>query len=145
MSSNLEPTDRREEVKVRRRNGVEQRERIVVDRVAERRLTLHRISQIILLLLIILEMFIGLRIVLRLFAANSNAAFAKFVNTITTPFLKPFAALFSTMQVRGLTVELNSLIAMLVYAVAALIIVQAIWLLFNRTSTRSVSTYRRMD
>jgi len=145
MPYNLEPTDRREEVRVNQQPGFEQREQVVVDSVAERRQLLYRISQLIWLAAGVLESMIGLRVFLKLIAANPNAVFARFVYLVTTPFLWPFTNLTAQPTSEGMVLEISSLIAMVVYAVATWVVVQAIWLLFFRTYTRSLKTYRRTN
>lgn len=145
MTYNLEPTDRREEIRVHQQPDFEQREQIIVDAVAERRLILFRVSQLIWLALGILETMIGLRVFLKLIAANPNAFFARFVYAMTAPFLWPFANLTVTPSAEGMVLEISSLIAMVVYAIATWAVVQLIWLLFFRTYTRSMKTYRRTN
>jgi YggT family protein len=145
MAFNLEPTDRREEIRVHQQPDFEQREQIVVDAVAERRQLLYRVSQLIWLAAGVLEAMIGLRVFLKLIAANPNAFFARFVYAMTAPFLWPFSNLTVTPSAEGMVLEISSLIAMVVYAVATWVVVQAIWLLFFRTYTRSLKTYRRTN
>ncbi len=145
MTINLEPTDRREDIRVHQHGDFEQREQIVVDAVAERRLILYRISQLIWLASGVLEAMIGLRVFLKLIAANPNALFARFVYAMTAPFLRPFAGLTVSPSADGMVLEISSLIAMIVYAVATWVLVQAIWLLFYRTYTRSLKTYKRTN
>ena len=143
MSLAPEPADRREEIRVRKDRDVEQSERIVVDEVAERRLWLYRISQFLWLACGALEALIGLRVVLKFIAANPNAGFARMVYSLSALFLQPFAGLVINPSFEGIVLEVTSLIAMMVYALLTLLVVQAIWILFYRTYTRSLKTYRR--
>ncbi len=140
-----DPVDRREEVRIHQDPGRDERERVVVDTVAERRLILYRLSQFVWLLTGILETLIGLRITLKLIAANPNAGFARFIYAITQLFLFPFTGLTINPSFEGMVLEISSLIAMIVYAIAAWAVVQALWLIFFRTHTSSVSTYRRVQ
>ena len=143
MSIMPEQADRREETRVRQGGGVEQREQIVVDEVAERRLWLYRISQILWLACGALESLIGVRIVLKLIAANPQAGFAQLVYALSAPFLRPFANLTVNPSFEGVVVEVTSMIAMAIYALLTLLVVQAIWIVFFRTYTRSMKTFRK--
>lgn len=138
-----EPADRRVETRVRQVGDVEQREQLVVDEVAERRLWLYRISQLIWLACGSLEILIGLRIVLKLIGANAQAGFAQMIYAFSAPFLLPFAGLTINPTVETMILEITSMIAMIVYALLALLVVQAIWIVFYRTYTRSLKTFRR--
>jgi hypothetical protein len=140
-----EPADRREETLVRQNGMVEQREQIVVDEVAERRQLLYRISQLIWLAFGCLEALIGLRIVLKMIAANPGAGFAELVYALSLPFLLPFNNLTTNPSAQGMIFEVTSIIAMAVYALIAVVLVQALWILFYRTYTRSLKTYRRTN
>jgi hypothetical protein len=135
--------DRREETVVSQNGVVEQREQIVVDEVAERRQLLYRVSQFIWLAAGCLESLLGLRIVLKMIAANPNAGFAQFVYALSTPFLLPFNNLTTNPSAQGMVFEVTSIIAMAVYALLALVVVQGLWVLFFRAHTRSLKTYRR--
>ena len=138
-----EPADRREETRVRRNGDVEQREQLIVDEVAERRLWLYRISQLIWLGCGSLEILIALRIVLKLIGANPQASFAQLIYAFSTFFLLPFAGLTLNPSYEGMVLEITSMIAMIVYALLALLGVQAIWIVFYRTYTRSLKTFRK--
>lgn len=138
-----EPADRREETRVRRTGDIEQREQIVVDEVAERRLWLYRISQLIWLACGSLEILIALRILLKLIGANPQAGFAQMIYAFSTPFLLPFAGLTTNPTFEAMVLEITSMIAMIVYALLALLSVQAIWIVFYRTYTRSLKSFRR--
>lgn len=108
----------------------ESREQRRREAAQERRQTLIRVSQIIWLGLGVLEALIGIRFLLKLIAANPEAGFAQFVYTITAVFLVPFAGLTATPSAGGAVLEIPSLIAMLVYGLAAWGLVRLIWVIF---------------
>ena len=137
--------DRRKEVRVQRLGRLENSEKIVVDKVAERREILFKVVQFIWLLGGALEALIGLRILLKFFAANPNTGFAQIVYGLSNLFLWPFANLTVNPALNGLVLELTSMIAMIVYGLLVWILVQVIWVMFYRAHSRSVSTYRRMS
>jgi len=136
--------------------GVERRERRVVDqaggehhetstrdRAAEQQLQLYKGEQLIWLLLGIIDVLIGLRVVLKLFAANANNGFAHFVYGVAGFFLTPFFGLTGTPAAGGSVLEVSSIIAMAIYALIAWGIVWVIRLVFLRTGSRSTTTYDR--
>ncbi|HSM55451.1 MAG TPA: YggT family protein [Candidatus Sulfomarinibacteraceae bacterium] len=136
------PVDRREEVRVYRDIDSEHREHIVQDVGAEREATLSRISGLIWLLTGVLEFGIGLRVLLKLMAANPNAPFVNLVYSVTDLFLWPFLGLTVTPQANGMVLEFSSIIAMVVYAVLAWIVVRLLWLIASPSRSRRVTVER---
>ncbi len=80
----------------------------------------------------VLEGFIGLRVVLRLMAANPDNAFANFIYSVTNVFLWPFSGLTVTPQSGGVVLEISSVIAMLVYLLLAWVFTELLWLILGR-------------
>lgn len=117
---------------------------MVEDVLAKRRLILGRIIQLVWLMAGTLEALIALRFVLKLIAANPDNTFARLVYDLTAVFLWPFFGLTITPSVEGIVLEIHSLIAMLVYALLAWFVVQLIWLIFYRTSARTVTVVERL-
>ena len=103
---------------------------------AERRNTLAKTTQVIWLITSILEGLIGIRILLKVIAANPEAGFAKFVYGMTDVFLAPFSGLTATPSANGAVLEISSLIAMLVYALLASTAVRIIWVIFDKRIRR---------
>lgn len=138
----LGAVERHEEVHVVRDGSAGYRERVIENIGVERRIQLSKGIQFIWLFTGLLEALIGLRIVLKLIAANPNAPFARFVYNITDLFLWPFFGLTATPAAsNGVVLELSSFIAMVVYAVGAWVLVKVLYLVFTPSSSRSVSTY----
>lgn len=138
-----EPVEREERVVQVDEPGYERRERVVADYAAERRQGLYQVSSIIWLVFGVIAGLIGLRVVLRLIAANPASPFANFIYRVTDVFLWPFAGLTTTPSAGGMALELSSLIAMLVYLLLAWLLVRLVWVLFDRPSARSVTRYER--
>lgn len=67
------------------------------------------------------ELLLALRVVLRFFNANPDATFVHWCYTVTQPLLEPFRAVFTSYNVvgRGWVVDYVALFAMAVYAAAA--------------------------
>jgi hypothetical protein len=135
--------DRVEEVIVTQQPGHEQRQEIVTDVAAARNEVINKVTQLIWLLLFLLEALIALRIVLKLIAANPASPFAALIYNMSDLFLWPFFGLTNSPAAAGMVLEVPSIIAMAVYALIAAAVVKVIWLIFSRRPTQSVSTYQR--
>jgi len=85
----------------------------------EQRLFSFKATQWIWLGFGIIEVLIGLRVVLKLIAANPASPFAAFIYNVSDVFLFPFAGLVGTPASGGMVLEFSSIIAMLVYALLA--------------------------
>jgi hypothetical protein len=91
-----------------------------------------RLTQLVWLLFGILEALIGLRVILKLIAANPNSPFAALVYNASYLFVWPFTGLTRTPAAEGMVLEIPSIIAMLVYALVAWAIVRLIWIVLDR-------------
>jgi hypothetical protein len=98
----------------------------------EQRRTLIKISQFIWLGFGVLEGLIGLRILLKLIAANPQSPFAALVYAVTKPFLAPFVGLTPTPAANGVVLEIHAIVALFVYALISVLIERLIWIIFSR-------------
>ena len=98
----------------------------------EQRIFSFKATQWIWLGLGIVEALIGLRVVLKLIAANPESPFAAFIYNVSAIFLYPFAGLVGTPAAGGVVLELSSIIAMLVYALLAWGLERIVWVTFYR-------------
>jgi hypothetical protein len=105
---------------------------VQVDPGHEERVFTFKATQLVWLLFGILEALIGLRIVLKLIAANPGSPFTALIYRITDFFLWPFTGVVASPQFGGMVLELSSFIAMIVYALIAWAIERLIWVLFYR-------------
>ena len=138
------PREQHERVEVVRQPDGEHREHIVQDVGTENRLILEKFVQFIYLVTGLLELALGLRVLLKLIAANPASPFAQMVYMVTDLFVWPFQGLTVTPTAgNGMTLELSTFFAMLIYAVAAWGLAKILYLLFSPTSSRSVSVYHR--
>ncbi len=99
---------------------------------AEQRRTLIKISQFIWLGFGVLEGLIGLRILLKLIAANPQSPFANLIYEVTKPFLAPFVGLTPAPAANGVVLEIPSIVALFVYALISVLIERLIWIIFSR-------------
>ncbi len=131
--------DRRDETVVTRQPGYTATEQFTRDVAAERRLRSVLINRIIWAILVLLEVLLGLRFVLKLIAANADSGFAVLIYGITRPFIAPFALLVGTPTSGGITLEVTTLIAMGIYALLFWGVVTVIRIVMDRPSARSAT------
>ena len=99
---------------------------------SEQRNFVVRLTQMVWLLFGILEALIGLRVILKLIAANPNSPFAALVYNASSLFVWPFSGLTRTPAAEGMVLDIPSIIAMFVYALVAWVIVRLIWIVLDR-------------
>jgi YggT family protein len=97
------------------------------------------VTQIIGAILGLLEILLGMRVVLKVIAANPDVGFATFVYGITKPFLAPFTALVGTPKSGGTILEVTTLIAMAVYALLFWIVIRAVRIAATRPTARTIT------
>ncbi len=137
--------DREEQVRVHQHAGYQQERQVVENVDAGRRTAISRITQLIWLFLGVLEAIIGLRVLLKLIAANPANPLAKFVYGFSDLFLWPFQGLTIEPSAQGMVLEIPAIIAMFVYALIGWAIVRLFWLLFYQPASRTVRTVERED
>ena len=139
----VQSVDRKEEVEVQEGGGRAHREKIIVDKGAERRLFTERLSRLVYLVTGVIDSLIGVRVLLKLIAANPDNTFAALIYRVTDWMLRPFASLITNPSIGNSVVEITSIIAMLVYALIGWLLVQFIWIVLFRSNTRTVSIYNQ--
>lgn len=98
----------------------------------EQRIFTFKATQLIWLLLGILEALIALRIGLKLIGANPASPIVVLIYEFTALFLFPFRGLTSSPAVGNMVLEIYSMFAMLVYALVAWAMERIVWLIFYR-------------
>jgi hypothetical protein len=106
----------------------------------EQRIFTFKVTQLIWLLLGILEAIIALRIGLRLIGANPDSPIVAMIYGFTYLFLFPFTNLISSPTVGNMVLELSSMFAMLIYALLAWAVERIVWLIFYRPRAAVVGT-----
>lgn len=101
--------------------------------------TLIRSTRLLYLAFAGIEALIGLRVLLKLIAADPNNTFARTVYRLTDVLLRPFMNLTGTPSVGPMVLDLPALIGMLVYMLAGWIAVRLAWVLFAPTSSEPSS------
>ncbi|KKP42417.1 MAG: hypothetical protein UR31_C0015G0017 [Parcubacteria group bacterium GW2011_GWA2_33_14] len=95
---------------------------------------LYKGIQIVWYLLGLIEALLGLRFVLKLLGANPFSEFVSFIYNISHPLVAPFLGVFNRVQIQGVILEWESLIAMLVYFFVAWAIIN-LFLISKTVST----------
>lgn len=98
----------------------------------EQRIFTFKVTQLIWLLLGILETLIALRIGLKLIAANPDSLIVAMIYGFTNLFLFPFQGMTVTPSAGGMVLEISSMFAMVVYALIAWAVERIIWVIFYR-------------
>ena len=104
----------------------------------ERRIATFKITYVIWLVLGLLEALIGLRILLKLMAANPANPFAMLVYNFSYIFVFPFLTLTATPTASGIVLEIGSFIAMGVYALLFWAIERLVWVILYRPRQAAV-------
>lgn len=98
----------------------------------EQRLFTFKATQLIWLLLGILEALIALRVGLKLIGANPDSQIVAMIYGFTALFLFPFTGLIGSPTAGSMVLELSSLFAMLIYALIGWAGERLVWLVFYR-------------
>jgi hypothetical protein len=98
----------------------------------EQRVATFKVTQLIWLMLGLLEAAIALRVVFKLIGVNAANSFATLLYNVTGLFVAPFASLTGAPQAGGMILEISSVIAMIVYFLIAWAFERIVYLVFYR-------------
>ncbi len=98
----------------------------------EQRVATFKATQLLWLLLGLLEAALALRVVFKLIGVNAANPFATFLYGLTELFVAPFASLTGAPSAGGMVLEISTVIAMIVYMLLAWILERVIFVLFYR-------------
>ena len=126
-------------------NQVVHREESYVDENLRRANMRSRITNITYFILGVLEVFLLLRLLLRLLGANEASGFVTFIYDLTHIFVGPFNGIFNDQALGRSVFETSTLIAMIIYALLAWGIVSLGRLVFApvNPASQNVMTTRR--
>jgi hypothetical protein len=99
---------------------------------AKGRTTTFKVTQVIWLLLGILETALALRFLFKLIGVNPANTFASILYGFTDLFVAPFASLTGAPAAAGMVFEFTTLIAMLVYALVFYALERIVYVIFYR-------------
>jgi hypothetical protein len=108
-----------------------------------RRIAGDRLTQLVYWVFGIVEGLIAIRLILKALGANQTAGFAQFIYGITAPLVGPFVGLFNNPTYQNDVLELGSIVALIVYALAAWVVAKLVWILVGETRSgmRTHSTH----
>ncbi|HWQ04852.1 MAG TPA: YggT family protein [Longilinea sp.] len=98
----------------------------------EQRVTTFKVTQLIWLLLGILEALIALRVVFKLIGVNEANTFAVLLYNVTGIFVAPFASLIGAPAAGGMVLEISSILAMFIYLLIGWALAKVVNVLFYR-------------
>jgi YGGT family len=124
-------------------SSAERVESVAYDPFEDRRAAALRVQQMVYWIFGLVEGLILIRFVLKALGANPSAGFAEFIYGITSVLVAPFVGLFGNPQAQGSVFELNSLVALIVYGLLAMLLARLAWIMVgdhrSAVTTRSTS------
>ncbi len=87
---------------------------------------LYKLTQIIWFILSLIEILLLFRFILKLIGANPGAAFTSFIYNVSNVFAWPFISVFKVTYVEQNIFEWTTLLAMFVYWIIAVLLVELI-------------------
>lgn len=98
------------------------------------RIIASRVSHVVWTIIGFIEALIAIRVVLKLIGANAGNGFVSFIYGFSDFFVKPFFGIVSDPTSGDSILEINSLIAMLVYLVLGWVVIRIVWLIYDVTA-----------
>lgn len=98
----------------------------------EQRVATFKATQLVWLLLGLLESMLALRVFFKLIAVNASNPFAALLYKVTDIFVAPFASLTGAPAAGGMVLEISTIIAMMVYLLLGWALERTIYVLFYR-------------
>jgi YggT family protein len=132
---NQEVTRHEEQVdrNIERHQAVNLHEKVQGIQTANQNSAVARIVNIVYFLFGAVEVVLLLRVILHLVGANAENGFANFIYGLSATFVSLFASLVQNPTVGATGVlEVTTIIAIIVYMIAAWLIAQLIWLVLSR-------------
>lgn len=96
------------------------------------RFATFKATQMIWLLLGLLEAVLALRVLFKLIAVNATNPFAALLYMVTDLFVAPFASLIKAPAADGMVLEISTLIAMIIYLLIAWALERIVYVVFYR-------------
>lgn len=99
------------------------------------------------IVLSIVGLFVGLRIILKLFGANSETPFVNWIYETSRGLIAPFAGMFPAPVLEGgFVIEFSSIFALIVYSIFGFLLIELLeYVSFNSKNYRVVRTTVREE
>ncbi len=124
---------------------VRRQQKVIHDQDAQRRVLIGKVTSFIWLAFGVLDVLLLFRFALKLIGANPENTFADFVYQASDLFVKPFVGLVESPTSGDMVLDIPVLVAVIVYTLAAWVLVRLVWLLFYHPGKRVISTYYEAD
>jgi hypothetical protein len=98
----------------------------------EQRVATFKATQIIWLVLGLVEALIALRVVFKLIGVNADNMFATLLYNLSGIFVAPFASLTGAPAAGGMVLEISSILAMIIYLLMGWALERIVYVLFYR-------------
>jgi YggT family protein len=118
---------------------------IAYDPFASKRQIAYRLTQLIYWIFGLIEGLILIRFALKALSANPSAGFAEFIYGVTAPLVMPFVGLFGNPSAQGSILELQSIMALIVYALLAWLLARLVWILGGDVRSAVETRATRID
>lgn len=87
------------------------------------------------------EIFVALRVLLKLISANPQSGFTRFIYAVTGPLTAPFRNIVASPTAgNGSTLEISSILAIVVYLLTCWLVVRLVQIVLERPGGRFAST-----
>ncbi len=98
------------------------------------------VRRVLYTILSVVEVFLAIRLLLRLFAANPDAVFSRLIYALTFPFIAPFSGVFPESHASGSVLEISTILAMIMYPLFCWVIVRLVRLTNDRRPTTPMTS-----
>jgi uncharacterized membrane protein len=115
------------------RAEIDRAESVAYDPYEARRVVAFRVTQLVYWIFGLIVALVAVRFVLKALGANPSAGFAQFIYGVTAPLVAPFNGLFGNPTSQSSVLELNSLVALIVYVLVAWLLGKLVWILVGET------------
>ncbi len=95
--------------------------------------TYRRIAAVVWTITGFVEIIVGLRVLFKFLGANAGNGFVNFIYNLSGAFVNPFQGIVNNVTSGSSILEINSLIAMLVFVLIAWGVMKLVWLLLTVT------------
>jgi hypothetical protein len=96
------------------------------------------INKLIYVFCALVELFLGLRFILKLFGANSGNDFVNWIYETSNVLLAPFRGIFPTQVFKSTFVlELSTVFAMIIYAIVVMLLIYVVDLIPSTVSSKA--------
>ena len=101
---------------------------------SEGRVTTFKLTQLIWLLVGLVDGLLGLRFIFKLIGVNAANTFASFLYKLTDFFVAPFASLTGAPAAGGMVFEFSTILAIIIYLLIGWVLARIAYVLFYRPS-----------